>query len=110
VAQGSKDKGNRTRGFLVRQDQTEAHAGMVVNGDMQRVIAGFAAELTDIPRDSMSGAMEARQFLGIQVQQFARGSTYGRHRLERRQLGNARRQQIRPTVAIETPVRWAICA
>ena len=69
VGDGGLEEGGDTVAGLVGMDLDEAHAGVVIDADVDVVPAGPGRALAAVAGDAVAGLIETRELLDVQVQQ-----------------------------------------
>ena len=94
VLRGMVEERRRAGFALVGEHLGKAHPRTIVNGHERRFPAGAPNMIARIAGDAMSGTLDARQLLAVDVEQLARSGPFvaarQRRRIERRQAAQSR--------------------
>src|SRR5208283_2395501 len=79
VSYGLMQETDRGSSFLVRQHSSEGNAGVVVDGDVEKLPTGAAGFISGIAGDAVARLDNAGQLLDVEMQQIAGGSMFVTH-------------------------------
>jgi hypothetical protein len=96
--EGLLESGQDAGDFFIWEEGGKGQAGMVVDGDVERLDAGAGIAVGTVAGGAHAGLMETAQFLDIQVQEFAGSSPFVANP---RRLGRVECRQAMETVTAE---------